>query len=147
MISPLIGLELVITGILHLPKCIMHLPFFNKPQPTLSILILGFPSFSRSCSPFSFFSSYSASLNPFSSSSSLSPPTSNLLKIAQSTPTLPHIDFNTVGNRSLEPTEPPIEEKSKKSLHCCWNCGSKKTLHCSWNSRGCSKVKAFYAAS
>ncbi|KAG5080424.1 hypothetical protein JHK86_004489 [Glycine max] len=30
---------------------------------------------------------------------------------ARSTPTLPHIHFNTVGNHSLEPTESPIEEK------------------------------------
>ncbi|KHN37116.1 Anaphase-promoting complex subunit 10 [Glycine soja] len=43
-------------------------------------------------------------------------------KTARSTPTFPHIHFNTIGNRWLEPTEPPIEEKLKKTLHCCWNC-------------------------
>ncbi|KAG4989168.1 hypothetical protein JHK85_032151 [Glycine max] len=45
---------------------------------------------------------------------------------ARSTPTLPHIHFDTVENRWLEPTEPPIEEKSKKTLHCCWNCVGRK---------------------
>lgn len=101
MMSPLIGLELVITGILHLPKCIMHLPFFNKPQPTLSILILGFPSFSRSCSPFSFFSSYSASLNPFSSSS-------YLLQLFFSQPLKVQSKSNSTPQKSLSFSNSPL---------------------------------------